>query len=131
MSTLYRDFQGKQIGVDTSIIMYRLAYVYRAQLNRGKIDVAVECFQRRVDQGFKAGGAEPVCIFDGAYLPGKGDEHQRRRERKCKAVARALGLGGEEALLKAQVIVTEELVATIQARCVRLHWGYSADCSPT
>eukprot|EP00656_Telonema_subtile_P040277 TRINITY_DN4533_c0_g2_i4.p1 TRINITY_DN4533_c0_g2~~TRINITY_DN4533_c0_g2_i4.p1 ORF type:complete len:380 (+),score=74.33 TRINITY_DN4533_c0_g2_i4:292-1431(+) len=114
---VYRDFADQRIAVDSAIVLYRLAYVYRSQLARGDLQVVVDAFRRRM-QRLTSGGVALVNIFDGGLLSGKAAEHQRRHERKCRAVAKAVGLGDEEALLKAQISVSEELVLAVQQMLV-------------
>eukprot|EP00656_Telonema_subtile_P002792 TRINITY_DN11275_c0_g1_i1.p1 TRINITY_DN11275_c0_g1~~TRINITY_DN11275_c0_g1_i1.p1 ORF type:complete len:184 (-),score=35.25 TRINITY_DN11275_c0_g1_i1:68-619(-) len=110
---VYSDFADQRLAVDISIVLYRLAYWYRAQVQRGELDLIVQCVWRRM-QRFLASGVFPLPVFDGALLPGKEDEHERRQERKCRAVAAALKLSDPDALLKARVAVTEELVLAVQ-----------------
>eukprot|EP00656_Telonema_subtile_P040275 TRINITY_DN4533_c0_g1_i1.p1 TRINITY_DN4533_c0_g1~~TRINITY_DN4533_c0_g1_i1.p1 ORF type:complete len:452 (+),score=67.74 TRINITY_DN4533_c0_g1_i1:292-1647(+) len=48
---VYRDFADQRIAVDSAIVLYRLAYVYRSQLARGDLQVVVDAFRRRMQVG--------------------------------------------------------------------------------
>lgn len=110
---VYDRFSGLKLAVDISIVLYRLVYTHRNAVAAGGVDVVVRCVWRRM-QKFMSAGIMPLCVFDGACLTGKDVEHLRRRERKCKAVAKALALADEDALLKANVEVSAELVLAVQ-----------------
>ena len=78
------------------------------------------------------GIAATVWITLSLQLPGKAEELERRHQRRCRAVAKAMKCSDEDVLLKAQVQVTDELVLVIQRmlyhrRLVFLVAPYEAD----
>ena len=102
---VFLDFQDQILVLDAAIWLYLLAYGYRAQLAAGDLLIVVNAFWRRV-QRFISAGVLLIVVLDGAQLPGKAAEHERRRQRKIKAVAKALGLGDADELLKANLHIS-------------------------
>ena len=108
------------MAVDISIWLYKFAYVCAASLELGVFDELLQLLQNRTRR-MLAGGVHPVFVFDGGLLPGKEAERRRRETRKLAAVAAAQGAEDEEALVRAQVHISEELVHAVQ--CMLLEDG--------
>eukprot|EP00658_Telonema_sp_P-2_P055336 TRINITY_DN43996_c0_g1_i1.p1 TRINITY_DN43996_c0_g1~~TRINITY_DN43996_c0_g1_i1.p1 ORF type:complete len:307 (+),score=35.70 TRINITY_DN43996_c0_g1_i1:26-946(+) len=120
---VYNDLADRKIAVDASIILYKLAYVYRKQCDQGDYTAVVRTFWRRICR-FLAAGVSVLPVFDGAALEGKASELDRRHQRRCRAVAAAMKAKDDDALLKAGVTLPDELISAVQAKCYEEGLGF-------
>ena len=98
-----------------AIWLWKIALAFRAQIAAGYRRVAVTTFWRKCQRVMSA-AVFLVVVFDGKEprtFDGKDAEHARRKGTHEKGIAKALRLKNADALLKAKVAISDELVAGV------------------
>jgi len=121
-----RDFAGKKCGVDASVWLHRSSYSCALDLVLNKSTKKYLNFTRRCIDLLRHHSVTPIIVFDGAQLPMKANEEQKRGESRKKNKGKALQAlkdgNKQEAYRYATMAVriTKAMVSAFINQCIEL-----------
>ena len=95
---IYNDCEGHRVGVDVSCWLHRFATRHPIDVSFSDYSLLANDVLRQANQ-LSGNGIDPLFVFDGAYMPGKGGTAEARAQLRLKSrlqadEARTQGLTG-------------------------------------